>query len=89
LPPRPGLVLDLHSAHTNGFLEELATRMDAQADRHGWIVAYPDGVDDGWEPYGCCRHEGVDDVAFIDSLIRHLADSDGVDAERVGRISTC
>src|SRR6266498_1103536 len=61
LSARPGLVIDLHSARTNGFLEELATRFEAQADRLGWIVAYPDGFADGWEPYGCCHHQGVDD----------------------------
>jgi polyhydroxybutyrate depolymerase len=81
--PRPGLVIDLHGAGTNGFLEELATRFDAQADRLQWLVAYPDGVADGWEPYGCCHHAGVDDVAFIADLIRRLESTDGVDPERV------
>lgn len=81
--PRPGLVIDLHSAHTGGFLEELATRFDAQADRHAWIVAYPEGVADGWEPYGCCHHAGVDDVAFIASVIDRLEATDRVDPDRV------
>ena len=80
---RPGLVLDLHSAHTNGFLEELATRLDAQAPARDWLVAYPDGIADGWEPYGCCRHDGVDDLAFLGSLIDRLEQSDGVDPDRV------
>jgi polyhydroxybutyrate depolymerase len=83
LGARPGLVIDLHGAHTGGFLEEVATRFDAQADRHGWIVAYPEGVADGWEPYGCCHHPGVDDVAFIASLIDRLKVSDRVDPDRV------
>ncbi len=83
LSARPGLVIDLHSARTNGFLEELATRFDAQADRLGWIVAYPDGFADAWEPYGCCHHQGVDDAAFISELITRLESSDGVDPERV------
>jgi polyhydroxybutyrate depolymerase len=83
LKPRPGLVIDLHSARTSGFLEELATRFDAQADRLQWLVAYPDGVADGWEPYGCCQHAGVDDVAFIGELISRLESTDGVDPARV------
>lgn len=83
LGARPGLVIDLHGAHTGGFLEEVATRFDAQADRHGWIVAYPEGVADGWEPYGCCHHPGVDDVAFIASLIDRLETTDRVDPDRV------
>ena len=80
---RPGLVVDLHSAHTNGLLEEVATRFDGQADRRGWLVAYPDGVADGWEPFGCCHHDGVDDVAFIAGLIDRLRATDGVDPDRV------
>ncbi len=80
---RPGLVLDLHSARTNGFLEELATRFDGQAERFGWIVVYPDGFADGWEPYGCCQHPGVDDVAFLGEIISRLEATDGVDPERV------
>jgi polyhydroxybutyrate depolymerase len=83
LEARPGLVIDLHGAHTGGFLEEVATRFDAQADRHGWVVAYPEGVADGWEPFGCCRHAGVDDVAFIAGVIDRLEASDRVDPDRV------
>jgi polyhydroxybutyrate depolymerase len=80
---RPGLVLDLHSARTNGFLEELATRFDGQAERFGWIVVYPDGFADSWEPYGCCEHPSVDDVAFLGEIITRLEATDGVDPERV------
>jgi polyhydroxybutyrate depolymerase len=83
LGPRPGLVVDLHAARANGFLEELATRFDAQADRLQWIVAYPDGVADGWEPFACCYHPGIDDVAFIANLIDHLEATDGIDPDRV------
>ena len=80
---RPGLVLDLHSARTNGFREELATRFDGQAERFGWIVVYPDGFADGWEPYGCCQHPGVDDVAYLGEIITRLQATDGVDPQRV------
>src|SRR5262249_2573557 len=83
LGPRPGLVIDLHSARANGFLEELATRLDAHAERLGWLVAYADGVADGWEPYGCCHHPGVDDVAFLADLIAHLESTERVDPARV------
>ena len=38
------LVLNLHGATQNGFLEELQTGMDNSADRDGYLVAYPDGT---------------------------------------------
>ena len=38
------LVLNLHGATQNGFLEEAQTGMDASSDRDGYLVAYPDGT---------------------------------------------
>lgn len=69
LPPRPGLVIDLHSARSDGFTEMAISGVWRHAAENGWIVAYPDGVADGWEPYGCCRHDGIDDLAFIAEVI--------------------
>jgi polyhydroxybutyrate depolymerase len=80
---RPGLVIALHGAQGNGLQMERGSGLDAQADRLGWIVSYPDGFEDGWEPFGCCHHPGVDDVAFISSIIDRLTASDGVDPSRV------
>lgn len=80
---RPGLVIDLHGTGTGGFLEEAATRFDAQADRYGWIVAYPDATAIGWEAYGKREASGIDDVAFVERLIDRLRATDGVDPDRV------
>lgn len=77
LPARPGLVLDLHSAHTNGFLEEAVTGMHRHADERGWIVAYPNGRDGTWPD------DGIDDVAFLSRIIDRLEVSDHVDPDRV------
>ena len=38
------LVLNLHGATQNGQIQELQTGMDASADKHGYLVAYPDGT---------------------------------------------
>jgi polyhydroxybutyrate depolymerase len=38
------LVLNLAGATQNGFLEELQTGMDSNADQNGYLVAYPDGT---------------------------------------------
>jgi len=80
---RPGLVVVLHGADASGLQIERQSGFDAQADRLGWIAAYPNGIADGWEPYGCCHHPGVDDVAFIASIIDYLISNDGVDPDRV------
>jgi polyhydroxybutyrate depolymerase len=83
----PGLVIVLHGVFGSGYLAESSTAFDAQADRLGWVVAYPDGVQDGWDAFGDTpywgRHPGVDDVAFIGALIDRLSSSDRLDPARV------
>lgn len=84
---QPGLVIVLHGAYGDGYQAEVVSAFDIQADRLGWIVAYPDGVADGWDTFGDSpqwgQHPGVDDVAFIATLIDHLEATDHFDANRV------
>jgi polyhydroxybutyrate depolymerase len=62
--------------------------LSAEADRSGFLVAYPDGIDGHWndgrhvERYRAQR-EGVDDVGFLVALIDHLAGRYAVDRTRV------
>jgi polyhydroxybutyrate depolymerase len=83
----PGLVFVLHGVFGNGFDMESSTGFDAQADRLGWIVAYPDGVLDGWDAFGSGptwgRHPGADDVSFISATIDRLEATDRIDSDRV------
>ena len=84
---QPGLVVVLHPVFGSGFQAEALTGFDAQADRLHWIVAYPDGLLDGWDAFGSDAtwgyHAGVDDVAFIAALIDRLEATDGVAPGRV------
>ena len=80
---QPGLVIVLHGANASGLQIERQSGFDAQAERLGWVAAYPDGYADGWEPFGCCHHPGVDDVAFISRVIDRLMASDAIDPNRI------
>jgi polyhydroxybutyrate depolymerase len=80
--PHPGLVIML-SGETGGFVQEIATNFDAQADRLGWIVVYPEALREGWDAYGCCSHQGASDVAFLSSVIDQLETTEHVDPTRV------
>ena len=84
---QPGLVVVLHPVFGSGFQAEALTGFDAQADRLHWIVAYPDGLLDGWDAFGSNAswgyHAGVDDVAFIAALIDRLEATDRVASGRV------
>ena len=82
------LVLALHGGlgkprHMMGL-----TRFDALAAREGFVVVYPEGLRRSWNDG---RREGrrvqrrlqVDDVAFIDALLDHLASRYPIDPARV------
>ncbi|AQT81096.1 esterase [Mycolicibacterium litorale] len=67
-----GLVLNLHGAGQTGHDQEMLTNYDAVADQHGFVVAYPDGIDLSWaDGRGASTpdRQGVDDVGFLAALI--------------------
>jgi len=81
-----GLVVMLHPATGSG--EEFArlTGFDQQAQRLGWVAAYPDawnpGQSGGWDTYSCCPNE-YDDVGFIADLIARIVGDQSLDPSRV------
>jgi len=73
------LVLAFHGRGGQGAGMETLTGLSATADAHGFIVAYPDGIDHSWH-YGVSN---VDDIAFTDALIDRLVAEHHVDPDRV------
>ncbi len=84
------LVLVLHgSGSSSGQVRASAGyEFDLEADRHGLIVAYPDGFEHHWND---CRknadysanRQGINDVAFLQQMIQWFVDQRGVDPRRV------
>jgi polyhydroxybutyrate depolymerase len=83
------LVLNLHGATQNGWLEEVTTGMDANADRNGYLVAYPDGTriakvltpdpiakqaQYGWNAGRCCGLPVTRHVDDVGFLLAVIAD---------------
>jgi polyhydroxybutyrate depolymerase len=81
------LVVMLHGGFGTGEQAESAYGWDALADREGVLVAYPDGVGRAWNVGdGCCGgpgRSGVDDVRFIEELVRNVSADHAVDPARV------
>ncbi|MBG0566735.1 polyhydroxybutyrate depolymerase [Actinoplanes sp. NEAU-A11] len=75
------LVVGLHFYPGSGERLRDMIEMDAKADEHGFLVAYPDGVAGGFNALICCGAE--DDVAFLKALTDRLIADWGVDADRV------
>lgn len=81
-----GLVLNLHGGGENGGMQMAATNYNAVADQHGFLVAYPDGIDLSWaDGRGASVPDrtGVDDVGFLVTLADQLATQYGIDRTNV------
>jgi polyhydroxybutyrate depolymerase len=83
------LVLNLHGATQNAQLQELYSQMDQSADRHGYLVAYPDGTriattltpdpvakdaQYGFDAGACCGLPASRHLDDVDELLRVIDD---------------
>lgn len=81
-----GIVLNLHGSGMTGGAWAASTNYNAIADRHGFVVAYPDGIDMSWaDGRGASvpDRQGVDDVGFLVALVERLRQDYGVAPSRV------
>jgi polyhydroxybutyrate depolymerase len=81
-----GLVINLHAAGATGQDQAALTHYDSVADAHGFVVAYPDGIDFSWaDGRGASApdRQGVDDVGFIAALVSKLVADFGIDPGHV------
>ncbi|MFG2332770.1 alpha/beta hydrolase family esterase [Streptomyces sp. NPDC048604] len=75
------LVVVMHPYPADGAYAAQLTGFNAKADEEGFLVAYPDGVDQGYNALVCCGNE--DDVGFIGSLTKRLVDTWKADPRRI------
>lgn len=87
--PAP-LVIALHGGGGSGTAMERLTMggFNLLAEREGFVVVYPDGVERHWnDGRGIAQYrshrDNIDDVGFITTLIDHLAQTQGIDRQRV------
>lgn len=82
------LVIVLHGGTGTAHGAAKMTGMNALAQKHNFLVAYPQGVGiiPTWNAYGCCGYANrnkVDDVAFIKELIDNIEELCPVDRHRI------
>jgi polyhydroxybutyrate depolymerase len=81
----PALVVMLHGGVGSAAQAERAYGWNDEADRAGFVVAYPDGLSRTWNAGDCCggaEREDVDDVAFLTALVAALRQEFGVSPDR-------
>ena len=80
------LILSFHGFSSNGPEQALLTRMNAAADAHGFLVAYPEGIASSWNAGKCCGTSwanAVDDIGFVKALVEKLSADYCVDPRRI------
>ena len=81
-----GLVINLHGSGASGEAQAAITNYDPVADALGFVVAYPDGIDQSWaDGRGASTPDrtGVDDVGFLVALVGRLVQDYGINPGRV------
>lgn len=78
--PAP-LVLNFHGYGSNAAQQQIYSNMNAVADTAGFIVAYPDGLNNSWNSFGF--FSTPDDIAFTSAIIDDINSRARVDASRV------
>jgi polyhydroxybutyrate depolymerase len=84
-PPQGGfpVVLAFHGGGGQGANMRRLTGFDAVADRRGFIVVYPDGIDKHWNDGRSTIRNPQDDIGFVNALLDHLQATAPVDRSRV------
>jgi polyhydroxybutyrate depolymerase len=77
------LILAFHGHGGDGAQQARLTGFDALADRYGFIVAYPDGIDRAWNDGRPVNAKGPDDLAFAAALVDDLEHRYSIDPARV------
>jgi polyhydroxybutyrate depolymerase len=84
--PAP-LVIMMHGGFGTGEQAEHTYGWDAQADRKGFVVVYPDGIRRSWNAGGACcgtgSRDNIDDVGFLTRLIATVSRTENIDGRRV------
>jgi len=81
--PNLPLVIVLHGHGSTGRQMERFSKFDRVAAREQFVVAYPDGIDRGWNDGRTGVNSDADDIAFVATLIDELAREHSIDKRRV------
>jgi polyhydroxybutyrate depolymerase len=81
--PAP-LVVDFHPNLENASFEELNSGYLALSDQDGFVIAYPQGIDNSWNVGACCTtSRTVDDLGFAKALVEDIESIGCIDTKRV------
>lgn len=77
------LVLAFHGGGMQGEQMRKLTHLDGVADRRGFVVVYPDGIDKHWNDGRSTIKNPQNDVGFVSAMIGQLKQHHAIDRTRV------
>lgn len=77
------LVLAFHGGYGSGKGFAKTTGLNNLADREGFVVVYPDGIDRHWNDGRGTANPGINDVGFVRVLIDRLIRFRNIDSSRI------
>ena len=81
---RVPLVLDFHGLGGSGAQEQSSSGYQQIADKEGFLIAFPNGIDNAWNIGPCCTNSrDVDDLGFAKAMVTAISTAGCVDAKRV------
>src|SRR5262249_12763653 len=85
LVPVP-LVLDLHGFTSNNSQQAGLSGFREKSNAVGFIAAWPQGVGNSWNAFGCCgtsASQNIDDPAFLRAVVGRISQLGSIDPKRV------
>ena len=78
------LVLDFHGLGSSGASQQSLSGYKALSDQEGFIVAWPNGLDNAWNIGPCCtQSRSVDDLGFARAIVADIRGRACVDPKRI------
>jgi polyhydroxybutyrate depolymerase len=77
------LVLNFHGGGSNATVQRRFSNMNPTANAKGFVVVYPQAVNDVWDAGACCSRTDVDDVGFARALVEYMKEHVCIDPRRV------
>lgn len=77
------LVIDFHAMGMTAEWQRNTSGFSQLSDQEGFVVAWPQGLDNTWNIGPCCGTRDADDFSFVAALIRDLSSEACVDQRRI------
>jgi polyhydroxybutyrate depolymerase len=77
-------IIDFHPLGGTGSQEQTSSGFQALADQNGFVIAWPDGIDNAWNIGPCCtKSRDVDDLGFAKAIVAEVETMGCIDTKRI------